>query len=135
MQALSNIKKDGYRLYGFSDAIQALIKDEPLKAGIKETGCIAGRMMYIMTNESMFYGAAGILDSQWLHEKTGGISFYIIPSSVHELLFIPDNGDISQEELDKMVLEANSTAVADDEKLSDHCYYYDAGTGETRARK
>lgn len=135
MQALSNARDDGYRLYSLEGVIDAMVKDEPFMDGIKETGCIADGVMYVMTNSAMFYGTAGILDSQWMHEKTGGTSCYIIPSSVHELILVPDNGDIGQEELDKMVLEANSSVLEDDEKLSGHCYYYDAAAGETRARK
>lgn len=134
-QALYNARNDGYRLYGLEEVVGAMVKDEPFTEGIKETGCIAGGMMYVMTNRAMFYGTAGILDSQWMYEKTRGTSCYIIPSSIHELIFVPDNGEIGQEELDKMVLEANSSVIEDGEKLSDHCYYYDAAAGETRIRK
>ncbi|MCI9080085.1 MAG: hypothetical protein HFH68_14445 [Lachnospiraceae bacterium] len=135
MQALSNVKKDGYSLYSFTKVFGGLTEDGAFTASIKETKSITDGIMYIMTNKAMFYGTAGILDSQWLYENTGGTSCYIIPSSVHELVFVADSGDIDQEELDMMVLEANSTVTANDEKLSDHCYYYDAERKETRIRK
>ncbi len=135
MQALSNVKKDGYEFYEFTGILKNLIKDEPFADDIKENGCGTKGIMYIMTNTSMFYGTTGILDSKWLREKTDGINYYIIPSSVHELVFVPDNGSISQEDLDEVVQEVNNLMLKDEEKLSDHCYYYDAETGEIRTRR
>ena len=136
MQALSNMKKDGYGFYELAEVTKILMNDlQHSVEGMKKIDNIANDMIYIMTNSALFYGTAGILDSQWLYEKTGGISCYIIPSSVHELLFVPDNGYINQEELDEMIQETNNIALMEDEKLSDHCYYYDAEIGEIRNRK
>ncbi len=135
-QALSNIKKDGYRFYGIAGALESFIENGSFSASCtREESITPQGLMYIMTNSAAFYGTAGILDSGWLHGRTGGNSCYIIPSSVHELLFIPDNGQANQDELDRMVQEINSLEVAEDERLSWHCYYYDAATGEIRTRK
>ena len=60
------------------------------------------------------------------HWLAGGFSQYIIPSSVFEVLIIPDDGKISPKELSELVVSTNEQAVKDSEILSDHAYYYDA---------
>jgi len=60
-------------------------------------------------------------------EKLGG-SFYILPSSVHEVILVPDNEEISKDNLVRMVREVNATQVEEQEQLSDFVYYYNAKT-------
>ena len=50
--------------------------------------------------------------------------FYILPSSVHEVILIPATDRTSISELSEMVQEVNGTEVARDEVLSQHAYYY-----------
>ena len=52
--------------------------------------------------------------------------FYILPSSVHEVILLEDTGAGAAPELKKMVLEVNRTQVAPEEVLSDSLYYYDS---------
>ena len=54
-----------------------------------------------------------------------GQSFYILPSSVHEVIFLRDIGAGSESALRKMIMEINRTQVAPEEVLSDQLYYYD----------
>lgn len=53
-----------------------------------------------------------------------GSDLYILPSSIYEVLIIPDTGFCSSDELKKMVQEVNNTEVAPYEKLSDNVYKY-----------
>lgn len=82
--------------------------------------------MFVITNEAGIFGAAGILNKDLL-ENFGKMygSFFILPSSIHELIFIPDDNMIDKKELEKMVREVNITQVNYDEYLSDYVYYYD----------
>ena len=82
---------------------------------------------HILTTESCRYGAAGMLRKDLMEGFTGqaGGSFYILPSSIHELILLPDTADICAEELKKMVKEVNESAVAREEWLSEDVYYYD----------
>ena len=59
-----------------------------------------------------------------------GGNFYVIPSSVHECLLVPENSRVSPEELCDMVSEVNRTVVSEDEVLSDSVYHCDAKTLE-----
>lgn len=81
---------------------------------------------YVLANESCRYGAAGMLRKDLMEGFAGqaGGSFYILPSSIHELILLPDAADICAEELKKMVKEVNESAVAREEWLSEDVYYY-----------
>lgn len=82
--------------------------------------------MYILTNQERNFGAAELLRRDILCGIADRLQsdIIILPSSIHELIIIPDkNGD--NEELAKMVKEINSTQVAAEEVLSDHVYRYE----------
>lgn len=82
---------------------------------------------YVLANESCRYGAAGMLRKDLMEgfaEQSGG-SFYILPSSIHDLILLPDDGSVSAECLKEMVKEVNKSAVAREEWLSEDVYYYD----------
>jgi len=82
---------------------------------------------YVLTNDIKVHGAATLLYPNLLQEigeATGG-SFFILPSSIHETILIKDNGKMSAEELQRMVMEINRTQVSPEEVLSDEVYSYD----------
>ncbi len=64
-------------------------------------------------------------------EKLGG-DFYILPSSLHEIILVPDNDAMKASGLDgaqdlkAMVMEVNATEVRPEEKLTDNVYHYDS---------
>ena len=58
-----------------------------------------------------------------------GADYYVLPSSVHEVMIVPDDGGFDSGELEEMVREINATQVAPEEVLSDHIYYYNCGEG------
>lgn len=82
--------------------------------------------VFVASNESNCYGASVICDTltlkQFADEQNS--DFYIIPSSIHELLLVPVNGDNEPEELKKMVREVNETAVKETEILSDDVFRF-----------
>lgn len=90
-----------------------------------------GLQLYVASNDRRCYGAAVMLDGGFLRrfsDRIGGRSFYILPSSVHELLFLPE-GVVPAEELRRMVREVNEREVPPEEVLSDNVYYYDRASG------
>ena len=87
--------------------------------------------MYVLSNKLRSYGAACIAYPHIL-EMIGGIlrsDYFILPSSVHEVVIVPCCEGISLPELDEMVRDINETQVADEEVLSDHAYLYDIRMG------
>ena len=50
-------------------------------------------------------------------EKIGG-DFYVIPSSIHEILLVPDNGEVQAEGLKEMVQEKHEIKDMQLEEIS-----------------
>jgi hypothetical protein len=51
-------------------------------------------------------------------------NLFILPSSVHEVILLPDDAGTEKEALLDMVMEINRTQVAESEVLADSIYYY-----------
>lgn len=58
-------------------------------------------------------------------ERLGG-DFYILPSSLHEIILVPDQGDVNFKDLEEMVHLVNKTEVDPKDRLSDSVYHYDS---------
>ena len=82
---------------------------------------------YVLTNIAQINGATAILYPNLLQEigEATQSNFFILPSSIHEVILMKDNGDMNAEELQRMVMEINRTQVAPEEVLSDEVYSYD----------
>ena len=88
--------------------------------------------MYVLSNENKYYGAAAVVYPDALKEigeKLDQTCFYMLPSSVHEFLILPQ-GNWSPEELSEMVRSVNETMVSREELLSDHVYWVDLENGK-----
>ena len=82
--------------------------------------------MYVLSNQDKSMGAAYILYDTVLSD-IGNIlkeNFYVLPSSIHECIIVPDSVETPKEELVSMVREINETQVLPEEVLSDNIYYY-----------
>ena len=83
--------------------------------------------VYVITNESGLNGAASIIYESTL-QKTGELlegDYYLLPSSIHEVLVLSVNTSIDYEQLKQMVYEVNEECVSAEEVLSDQVYFYD----------
>lgn len=92
--------------------------------------------MYILTNQNKVNGA-GVLARDGVLDKIGellGSDFYVLPSSTHEVILVPDNGNMQTKELEDMVKEVNATQVPPEDLLSDKVQYYDRAA-KTLGRK
>lgn len=82
--------------------------------------------MYVLTNHNRYYGAACMVYPEML-EEIGNIlqeDYYILPSSVHEIIFVGKTYCMDPYTLNDMVREINRTQVLEEEWLSDHTYLY-----------
>lgn len=82
--------------------------------------------MYILSNQQKEYGAAMIMDSrvQRMCRERLGEDYYVIPSSIHELLLLPESLSAGRDDLDRLIQEVNATCVSPEEYLSSHAYVY-----------
>ena len=83
-------------------------------------------VMFILTNPLRSFGAACILYPGILEQIACqlGENFYILPSSIHEVIIIAESRSPSMGELCHLVKETNQTQVNIEEVLSDTVYYY-----------
>ena len=95
---------------------------DALRREITDGQCID---MFVATNRDNMYGAGVMLDDELLQSfaRLHG-NFYILPSSIHELIFVPDNMNYKADDLLDMVRNVNETEVDDVDVLSDDIYYY-----------
>lgn len=108
----------------FEDAM----KSSPVVNPVNMFSLLGTPMTCVACDKTVVGSAAGIFYPgifEQVAEEIDG-NYYIIPSSVFEVLIIPDDGKISPKELSEMVVSANEQALKDSEVLSDHAYYYDA---------
>ena len=92
----------------------------------------AGPQMYVLSNSDKHYGAKAVLDTQKMDEiaeKLGG-DFVVLPSSIHEVLILPNAPEMDRSALEEMVRTVNATEVRPNEVLSDNVYCYDAQNHE-----
>ncbi|MCM1065538.1 MAG: DUF5688 family protein [Eubacterium sp.] len=90
-------------------------------------GFFEGIPLWVLSNEQRAQGAScmlypGLLKQLAEKEKK---SFYILPSSIHEVILLTDRGMETPGQLKEMIAEVNRTQVAPEEVLSDSLYYYD----------
>lgn len=83
------------------------------------------KTLFVFTNELGINGAACILYPDILAKLTAyfGSDFYILPSSIHELLLLPGADAFCREELNDIIREINLSQVPGEEMLSDHAYH------------
>ena len=83
--------------------------------------------MYILSNEDMTMGAASLFvepvqkQIAWLLNE----GYYVLPSSIHEVLIVPESSDMDVQDICSMVREANRSVVNEPDVLSDFVYHYD----------
>ena len=83
--------------------------------------------MWVLSNESKSKGASLMFNKTALDrvvKRTGKSEFFILPSSIHEVLVITENG-VDKDTLKGMVVDVNATQVAPEDKLTDSVYFYD----------
>ena len=107
------------------DMIELLKKMDgaPLAEELCELSC----KMYVLTNEQRVNGAGVVLYQGVLSQVAKRLhgSFYLFPSSIHEMLLVPEQEGQSVSYFKSMVKEANETTVSQGEVLSENIYYYD----------
>ena len=89
--------------------------------------------MTVLTNNKAMYGASVILDNEVLQavaEIYGG-DYYMLPSSVHELIAIPADED-NLPGYRAMVSDINTNVVGDEATLSGNVYRWDSRANAVR---
>lgn len=90
-----------------------------------------GIPMLCLTNSRKQYGASLILHDDIMRRagEVLGSDFFVLPSSIHETILVPDINGSDAQGLCLMVKEINEGKVEACEQLSDKVQYYDRETG------
>lgn len=116
-------EKDGITVKTMIEAITGMIPEEMLEEVPAE------KMLYVVSTESGIHGAAVMAYPDFHDKVTERVpgNFYVIPSSVNELIVVSDK-QTDARGLNAMIREINSTQVSPEERLSDQCLHYDTKT-------
>lgn len=131
--AYENMKKDNYKVKNLKDIYIADKICFLTPEQVEEINNLPD--MYVVTNENEFYGAPAIMNKELLQKfgkEKGYEKFYILPSSIHEIIIIPLENEINNpEELHEMVSIINNSNVMSNEKvLSYSVYLYTVAEGD-----
>lgn len=89
--------------------------------------------MYIITNTYQIYGAACILYDNALRDFSmeQGYSLFLLPTSIHEMMVIPDKGIVKVDDLKQMMKDVNMSLKTEEKILflSDSVYLYSESNG------
>lgn len=119
-----------YELKSMKDVLLEIIESEQPEEADYDLYMDAiedGIPLYVLSNEYRIDGAACILYPALLADICARLesSFYVIPSSVHEVLILPADNTDESEKIRDMIREINDTQVAAEEILSYSPYFYD----------
>lgn len=93
-----------------------------------------GEQVYVLSNKEKQWGASAMLCSSMM-ENVSRIfpeGFYILPSSVHEVIIISKNASGHAWNLGEIVRGVNEMALAKEDILSNCVYEYDKSRGQIR---
>lgn len=81
---------------------------------------------FVLSNSSGIHGASCILYPDVIKNFADLMEkdIIILPSSIHEVLLLPDEGDISCSEMSRLVTHINQTEVPKEDRLSNQVYLY-----------
>lgn len=127
-QAITNMKKDVYEFKDIYDVLEEIGGKELEIPRDVELMC----PMFVLSNKNKHYGAAGLLNIDFIKDKCKGRNFIIIPSSLHETIFIPATTSMDCNYIDEMINEINHNEVNEEDVLSNHVYYYDSNMEEIK---
>ncbi|MBR0482275.1 MAG: hypothetical protein IJJ48_07380 [Firmicutes bacterium] len=143
-------KFEGVDLAGvFEDALKSSVSSEPpTLCAIQDIlfGSIAGYEpadflkggpapedgMFVLSTTDRNLGAAALF-YPGIKEKIGdlfGRDYFVLPSSVHEVLILPDNGVMAPSELALMVKEINANEVGPQDRLCNRVFRFRTETQE-----
>ena len=85
-------------------------------------------ILFVATTPDGVHGA-GVIAYPGFFDKAAkrlGGDFFVLPSSIHEVILVKDNGNLDAGGLSAVVRGVNSTEVSPEEQLSDNAYHYDS---------
>lgn len=88
--------------------------------------------MWVLTSKNRQFGAAAIVYGNWLEYIADVIEedYYVLPSSIHEVIILPKKHAMDKDDLVNMVREINEEQLDTEELLANNVYFYNIDTKE-----
>lgn len=89
-------------------------------------------MLYLLSNDCRINGASVICYSDVIRNfaDTMDSDFYVIPSSIHEVILVPTRSEVSPHHLKEILMEANRSVLQKEDILGDGVYFYTRSSGK-----
>ena len=119
-------KSESYSIRTMQDELRSIsseFSDEELEKMIRDE---EGPQIIVITNKNGANGAVEAFVNKDCLKQVYDIfegDFYILPSSVHEVLCVKKDDCMTEEELTAMVCDVNEHMLAPEEILGHHCYH------------
>lgn len=117
-KAKHNTEKNGLYLKTMFEALIELMPEMK--------GCIEkpeDEKLWVLSNNKRHLGAIQVIVFQMEINALMPNGYYVIPSSIHEVLIVP-NGEVEEDELNKMVKTVNEEQIMLEDQLSNHVYKF-----------
>jgi len=121
--AVNNTRKRGVKVIDMGKNFKGLLPDD-----VYDT---CDTTMLVLTNEVGVCGASVMTFDNELdkHCKVFESGIYIIPSSIHEVIIVPEGDVCDTDTLNSLIVDVNKNELGKEEILSDHAYYYSVNEG------
>ena len=121
--AMENIKADDYYLKGMSEfMVEMMGREQAEMMGIVVKP--EDEKMFVITSKEKAFGAFGVIVLKEKLEEMFPNGYIVLPSSVHEVIVVPNDESIEALGLDNMVNEVNDTQVSQEEQLGNKAYRF-----------
>ena len=132
-QGMKNTNQRGFKVQKIEEVLKEMMENHGMEPEFMEAVLTETQKnpMYVITNDIKVDGAIAIASKEAMEKvhETIGEDFFIIPSSRHEILAVPESMVTDPKHLKAIVEDVNSTEVSLEDKLSDNIYHYDATKG------
>lgn len=110
-----------YQVNRIEDILKEELKDESIEEDLD-----SHIPMYVLSNQIQLYGATCMIYPDVLKNISDQLQsdLFVLPSSIHELIIIPQKSDCKADELKELVRNTNNTHVEKEEILSYNIYEY-----------
>ena len=126
--AHSNTDKEVYSCKSLQEVLFGLMSNSDLSEDFLDDVMTEGQecMMYVLTNERKYDGAAAISSPKALKDAFEKIGpYYILPSSRHELILVPEKVVTDVRDIESIVREINQSSVSEEDFLSDSIFHFE----------
>ena len=130
-KAVENAAKNSPPVLMSMNEVMAQIMGEPVEPrnllDLVDGTDVSHEGLYVLTNPMKLNGSSVIAypNIQEQLESVLPQGFYLLPSSLHEMIIVPRDTEISPKEMGEMVRDINQKEVDLDEILSDRIYEFD----------